>query len=126
MEVPFHMEITEANGEKIALYQSDSPMITSEETALDLLAQAAFELGIRRIVLNKEALCEDFFRLGTGLAGKILEKFIQYQVKLAIVGDFSGYTSKPLRDFIYESNQGRDIFFVEKREEAIRRLSQAR
>lgn len=40
-----------------------------------------------------------------------------------IVGDFSGYTSKPLKDFIYESNKGRDIFFVDSEEEAIDRLS---
>ena len=36
-------------------------------------------------------------------------------MKLAIIGDFSGYTSKPLRDFIYESNNGNQVFFVSKR-----------
>ena len=45
-------------------------------------------------------------------------------MKLAIWGDFSGYTSKPLHDFIYESNQGRDIFFTTTQEEAIERLRQ--
>ena len=39
------------------------------------------------------------------------------------VGDFSGYTSKPLKDFIYESNKGRDIFFVSSEEDAIEKLS---
>ena len=46
-----------------------------------------------------------------------------YQFKFAIVGDFSGYTSKPLKDFIYESNKGRDIFFVSSEEDAIEKLS---
>jgi hypothetical protein len=41
-------------------------------------------------------------------------------LKLAIVGDFSGYTSRPLKDFIYESNNGRDIFFVSSEKEAMR------
>ena len=36
---------------------------------------------------------------------------------------FSGYTSKPLKDFIYESNKGRDIFFVSSEEDAIEKLS---
>lgn len=46
-------------------------------------------------------------------------------MKLAIVGDFSGYTSKSLRDFIHESNNGRDIFFASSEEEAVRMLTEA-
>lgn len=61
--------------------------------------------------------------LSTRIAGEILQKFINYQFKFAIVGDFSGYTSKPLKDFIYESNKGRDIFFVSSEEDAIEKLS---
>lgn len=41
---------------------------------------------------------------------------------MAVYGDFSCYTSKPLRDFIYESNHGSDFFFVPEREEALRLL----
>ena len=63
------------------------------------------------------------FVLSTRIAGEILQKFINYQFKFAIVGDFSGYTSKPLKDFIYESNKGRDIFFVSSEEDAIEKLS---
>ena len=37
--------------------------------------------------------------------------------------DYSGYTSKPLRDFIRESNRGRDVFFPATRQEAILRLA---
>ena len=57
-----------------------------------------------------------------GASGEILEKFIQYRIKMAVYGDFSCYTSKPLRDFIYESNHGSDFFFVPEREEALRLL----
>lgn len=56
------------------------------------------------------------------MAGEILQKFINYHVKIAIYGDYSVYTSKPLRDFIYESNHGKDVFFVETKEEAIQKL----
>ncbi|MNC73477.1 hypothetical protein D3C75_1246860 [compost metagenome] len=59
----------------------------------------------------------------TRLAGEILQKFINYSVKSAIVGDFSVYSSKGLKDFIYECNNGRDIFFLSTEEEAIERLS---
>lgn len=33
--------------------------------------------------------------------------------------DYSRYTSKPLKDFIYESSKGKDIFFVETLEQAL-------
>ena len=83
-----------------------------------------FLFGIERNFLHqKDALTPDFFVLSTRIAGEILQKFINYQFKFAIVGDFSGYTSKPLKDFIYESNKGRDIFFVSSEEDAIEKLS---
>jgi hypothetical protein len=59
------------------------------------------------------------------VAGEILQKFVNYRVKAAVYGDYSRYTSKPLRDFIYESNQGRHFFFAASREEALERLAQA-
>lgn len=71
-------------------------------------------------------LGEDFFVLSTGIAGEILQKFINYHVKAAMFGDYSHYTSKPLRDFIYESNNGKDFFFTASKEEAVERLAQAR
>jgi len=61
--------------------------------------------------------------LTTKLAGEILQKFINYDVKLAIVGDFSVYTSKSLKAFIYECNKGKDIFFLSDENQAIGKLS---
>ncbi|MPN59604.1 hypothetical protein SDC9_207325 [bioreactor metagenome] len=54
-----------------------------------------------------------------------MQKFINYHMKIAIVGDFSMYSSKSLREFIYESNKGRDIFFLPSEKEAIEKLSNA-
>ena len=59
------------------------------------------------------------------MAGEILQKFVSYHVKAAVFGDCSGYTSKPLRDFIYESNKGKHFFFTPSREEAVERLARA-
>jgi len=68
-------------------------------------------------------LHRDFFDLKTGLAGEILQKFSNYRVKLAIVGDFEEVKSKSLRDFIRESNRGRTVNFVNSVEEAVERLT---
>lgn len=57
------------------------------------------------------------------IAGDILQKFVNYGIKLAIFGDFSRYTSKPLKDFIYECNQGQDVFFAKDETEAVEMLN---
>ena len=112
-----------ANGNEIAIVNSDEVCISDVQSALDFMMSVNYETGSHSIILNKDSLTPDFFVLSTRIAGEILQKFINYQFKFAIVGDFSGYTSKPLKDFIYESNKGRDIFFVSSEEDAIEKLS---
>lgn len=106
----------------IAEVHSNELIITDIQSALDLMATVKYETGCNRIIISKDLVSEDFFKLSTRLAGEILQKFVNYQNKLAVFGDFSGYTSKPLKDFIYESNIGRDFFFVSTAEEAVRKL----
>lgn len=113
------------NKNAVAIVKSDKPIITDPQSALDFMMTVQFEADTNRIALNKEAISEDFFVLSTGLAGEVLQKFINYNVKFAVFGDFSKYTSKPLKDFIYESNQGNHIFFVSTEEEAAERLGKA-
>lgn len=119
-----NIEHVTAHGIDIAVISSHDKLIVDRQSALDLIMTAKFETGAARIVMDKQAICEDFFILSTGLAGEILQTFINYHIKLAIFGDFSRYTSKPLRDFIYESNHGKDFFFVSSKENAIETLTQ--
>lgn len=107
---------------QIAIVNSDTVCISDVQSALDFMMSVNYETGSHSIIINKEAITPDFFVLSTKLAGEILQKFITYRFKLAIVGDFSGYTSKPLKDFIYESNNGQDIFFLSSEEEAAEKL----
>ncbi|MGN7402296.1 DUF4180 domain-containing protein [Cytobacillus praedii] len=111
------------NNVDIAVISSSEILIKDVQSALDFMATVSFETGCNRIILNKSAICEDFFHLSTKLAGEILQKFINYHVKIAIIGDFSVYSSKSLKDFIYECNKGRDIFFFPDENQAIEKLS---
>lgn len=113
-----------ANGIGIAYVMSNDKIITDVPSALDLMATVSYEVDCHRIILNKSAVCEDFFDLKTRLAGEILQKFINYQTKIAIIGDFSTYSSKSLKDFIYECNNGKDIFFLPDEDQAIAKLSE--
>lgn len=115
--------IMKENNVEIAVVSTSEILITDVQSSLDFIATVTYETGCNRIVLNKSALCEDFFNLRTKLAGEILQKFINYHVKIAIVGDYSVYTSNSLKDFIYESNKGNDIFFLESEKQGVEKLS---
>ncbi len=111
------------NGTLCAVVESDALVITDTQSALDVLMSAKYEAGTKNIVIDKKLITEDFFILSTRLAGEILQKYINYGGRIAIYGDFSHYTSKPLRDFIYESNQGHDVFFAATEDDAVGMLT---
>lgn len=113
------------NGKIIAVVDGPEILIADAQSALDLIATVRYEKDCSRVAIKKEVIAEDFFMLGTGLAGEILQKFVNYRMKLAVIGDFSAYTSKPLKDFMYESNKGSHIFFVPSEEEAVKKLATA-
>ncbi|MBC3515058.1 DUF4180 domain-containing protein [Neobittarella massiliensis] len=116
------------NGRRIAVIEAAGreKVLTDVDSALDLMMQVRCQADADRIAIGKKAVHEDFFILSTGLAGAVLEKYIQYGVKLAIYGDYSRYTSKPLHDFISESNRGRNFFFVADCGAAVQQLAQAK
>lgn len=116
----------EENGVHCVLVESDEPVITDAQSAIDLLMSAQYDGGSKDIVIPKQLIAEDFFVLSTGLAGEVLQKYVNYGGRMAIYGDYSRYTSKPLKDFMYESNKGRDFFFVSTRDEAVAALAKSR
>ena len=118
-----NIEKIEKNGIICAVVRSDEIVITDSQPALDLLMTVKYDAGTKNIVIDKKLIKEDFFILSSGLAGEILQKYINYGGRIAIYGDYSKYTSKPLRDFIYESNKGHTVFFTENLEQAIEKLS---
>lgn len=102
--------------------EDEKILIFDEQSALDVFMSLSYETGENRFIISKDNIIEDFFDLRTKIAGGILQKIINYRMKLAIIGDFSKYKSKSLRDFIYECNSGKDIFFVENESEALKLL----
>ena len=119
------MQLTkiEKNGIACAVVNSNEIVITDAQSALDVLMSAKYDIGTKNIVVDKKLITEDFFILSKGRAGEILQKYVNYGGRIAIYGDYSHYTSKPLKDFIYESNKGKDVFFVTTRDEAVEMLT---
>lgn len=116
------IEIHNINDNKIAELISDKIIISNTSDGLDLLGNLYYQ-GFDRIIIYEKNITLAFFDLKTGIAGEILQKFSNYRVRLAIVGDFSKYSSKSLADFVFESNKGKHVNFVESVEDAVRILS---
>lgn len=121
--VIMNIERIEVDGRNIAVVRSSKVLIYDVQSALDFMATVQYEAGCNRIIINKSLLKESFFDLKTRLAGEIFQKFVNYQVKVAIIGDFSAYSSQSLKDFIYECNLGNDFFFLPTEQQAIEKLS---
>lgn len=115
------IKMIQVEGKNIAEIKSDKIIIRETQDALDIMADAAWQ-GAEGLILNAGNFIPAFFDLKTGIAGDILQKFSTYNMRLAIIGDFSAVKSKSLSDFIFESNKYGIISFVASREKAIEKL----
>ena len=118
------IEKIEKNNIPCAVITGNDIVIKDAQSALDLLMTAKYDYQTKNIAIDKKLIVEDFFVLSTGLAGEVLQKYVNYGGRIAIWGDFSKYNSKPLKDFIYECNKGKNTFFVSTQQEAINLLTQ--
>lgn len=112
------------NNSEVAHVIDNNIIINDLQSAIDVMMTVKYEAGTKNIAIPKNLITDNFFILSSGLAGEILQKFVNYQFRVAIYGDFTKYTSKPLKDFIYESNKGHDIFFVDSIETAVKYLTE--
>ncbi len=99
-------------------------LVRSRQDALDLIFGHG-QRDLAGIAIDEACLHPDFLALRTGVAGEILQMFVNYRMRIAIIGDFSRFESGPLHDFIVESNRGRHVFFVPDLEQAMTRLANA-
>ncbi|RZJ38031.1 MAG: DUF4180 domain-containing protein [Chryseobacterium sp.] len=114
MEIKTH----HINNITIAEIISEETVITSVEDALDLVGNLYYQ-GFDKVVIYEKNLTPDFFDLKNKLAGEILQKFSNYRIRLAVVGDFDKVESNSLRDLISESNKTTHINFVKNIADAI-------
>jgi len=113
------------NNTEIAEVRSEDIVIQNANDALDLMGNIYYQ-GFDKIVIHQKNLTEEFFNLKNKMAGEILQKFSNYRIRLAIVGDYSKFSSKSLQDFIYESNKGKHVYFATSLKDALRVLSNSK
>lgn len=107
------MEIVTLGAIRAALLPADGPRLAREDDALDVIG-ALYGLDVDMVVIPVSRLAPDFFVLGTRLAGLFLQKLGNYRLRVAILGDISAplAQSAALRDFVRESNTGRQVIFA--------------
>ena len=115
MEIQIHT----IDNRKIAEIISDDIVLQTVEDAVDLIGNMSYQ-GFDKLIIHEENMISDFFELKNKIAGNILQKFSQYSMPLAIIGDFEKYESKSLNDFIFESNKGKQINFVTTIEDGLK------
>ena len=116
----------ELHGVRVYECERDGARPRNDRDAVELVSEA-WGHRAQLVVIPAGRLGDDFFDLKTRIAGEILQKFVTYHVRVAILGDISRYVaaSSALRDFVYESNRGPHIWFVSTPEELSERLAQA-
>lgn len=116
------IKVINKDNANIAVISSEDVIINNAQDALDLMVMVRYDYDCDKIVINKKNITEDFFDLKNGIAGEIMQKHINYEMALAIVGEFEQYNSKSLKSLIYESNKGNKIIFKSTEEDAVESL----
>lgn len=117
--------VKELHGLRVLVCAQDGAKLETERDGDDLLG-AAFSENAAMVAVPVARLHPAFFQLSTRLAGGVTQKFANYRIRLAIVGDVSPWitTSKPFHDFVYESNRGGQLWFVRNMDELESRLAE--
>ncbi|WP_328436569.1 DUF4180 domain-containing protein [Streptomyces sp. NBC_00444] len=116
-------EIVTLHGVTLLRCAPDGPPLDGERAALDLIGDAGWREA-QLVAVPAERVSDEFFQLRSGIAGAIVQKFAQYRLRLAVVGDIAQHVadSQALRDLVYESNQGNQLWFLPGYDELDERL----
>ncbi|TBN57999.1 DUF4180 domain-containing protein [Glaciihabitans arcticus] len=104
------MRISETGGTRIVFVDDVGPLIS---TANDVIGDAwGHEATL--IAIPAERLDPAFFNLSSLVAGEFLQKIVNYRLQVAILGDIDAHLERSgvLRDFVWESNRGTQVWFL--------------
>lgn len=118
--------VQELHGLTVLVCAPDGPVVRDDRDAADLVATALSERA-ELVLLPVSRLADEFFTLSTGIAGAVMQKFVNYRLRLAVIGDISEHLarSSALRDLVAESNRGRQLWLLSTRDDLEQRLARA-
>ncbi len=112
------------HGQPVWLCAAEGLPLADEQAALDVIG-AALGTDASWVAVPVTRLTPDFFVLRTRLAGEIVQKFANYRLNLAVLGDLSAAleASTALRDFVREANRGRQLWLLPSLDDFAARLN---
>jgi hypothetical protein len=107
------MRIDDHGDLRVQYLDEDGPAISSSDDTSDLIGNAWVD-GVGLIAIPVSRLDPDFFDLKSLKAGDITQKLVNYQLRLAVIGDVAEFEARSdaFRDWVRESNRGRHVWFV--------------
>ncbi len=109
-------QIREIGNSKYIELLSVTEPLRSENDALDLIS-LCWEHEISLIMLHHPVLSQDFFNLKTRTAGNIIQKFINYNVKVAAIIPSEFFPDGRFKEFALEVNEGNHFRMYDSNEE---------
>ncbi|MFI5827897.1 DUF4180 domain-containing protein [Streptomyces sp. NPDC051578] len=105
--------VVRQHGVPVLVCDAEGARIATVQDALDHLIGVAFQ-GADMVAVPTVRFDDGFFDLRTGLAGAVMQKFVDYRLRLVVVGDLSPHlrSGTALRDMVREANRGRHVWFV--------------
>lgn len=102
---------------------AEGPIIAGQQAATDAVA-AGWMADAAMVAIPLARLPDDIFVLANRRLGELMQKFVNYRLRLAIVGDIGPAiaASDAFRDFVREANQRREVWFVADMAELAARL----
>ncbi|BBD36685.1 alpha/beta hydrolase [Aminobacter sp. Y103A] len=106
-------QIVEFGKSRVLLFSRSGSLLRAPSDANDFISEA-WSNEAEVLAIPVERLAPDFLKLSTGIAGEVFQKFVNYGLGCAIVGDITQAleASGALRDFVRETNKGKSIWFV--------------
>ncbi|MFZ7104099.1 MAG: DUF4180 domain-containing protein [Peptococcaceae bacterium] len=114
------MEYTSTNKNGQIYVTVTDGQIQTEQDGLALVSACA-EHGTNLLMLPSACLSEDFLRLSTRVAGLVLQKLGNYNIKAVAIYDVNN-TSKRFKEFLSEANQGQAFHVCDNFKDAERWL----
>ena len=116
--------VREIAGLRVLVCSAEGPILAAGADANDVIS-AAWEGEAQMVAIPLGRLGPDFFELRNRVAGEAMQKFVNYGLRLAFLGDVAALTAGggALADFVREANRGRSVWFAADLDELARRLA---
>ncbi|TGY44058.1 DUF4180 domain-containing protein [Clostridium sartagoforme] len=109
--------VVNKNNESYIILNNNGTKISSEQDMLDIIG-FCFESGVNSVAIDGNILSDEFYDLKTKILGMSLQKFINYNIRLAIIINEEKLLSDRFKELKLELNKGGNIRVCHSIEEA--------